>query len=461
MFVHFWAGICIFIRQTIELRARAFSINRPKRNTDCSVRKLVGYQKRDHMLRPMAASVNVNGFFIVTLVWILASLVHCQDTSPSVEEYVEMKEYLATVNKPGVKTFTTEHGDTFDCVEIRKQPAFDNPLLKDHEIQLQPTSPPLGMKNKSSSYIAMKVGLPDEGCPAGTVPIRRVRMKELFRAGSVANYRSKYGRAGKNPLSQPGFIHQHAVLRLDTGGPYYGTEVGLNVWNPKVNEANGESFSLAQLWVVNTTNPVNTIEAGWHVMPQIYNDAETHLFIYSTANGYQTGCYNLGCGFVQVDPKISPGLSFTQVSSPGGTQVEVKLSITRDANNGNWWLGFEEVYTSNFVWVGYWPANLFNTLNNGADSINWGGEVCIKTFPGTSYPAMGSGAWAYEEYGKAAYANNIKIVNSNNVLVDAPDNLVSQETLSSCFKVTDKGNNGAYFGRYFYFGGPGGQCPSP
>ncbi|XP_068655248.1 protein neprosin-like [Aristolochia californica] len=399
-------------------------------------------------------------FYVSMFIWVLVfHLVHCQDMSPSAEEYAEMEKYLATMNKPAVKTFMTEHGDIFDCVDINKQPAFDNPLLKDHKIQLRPSSLPVGMQNKSSSssFIAMKIGLPEEGCPPGTVPIRRIRMEELLRAGSVANHRSKYGRAAHEPLSNEGFVHQHAVLRLDGGGPYYGTAVGLNLWNPNINTANGEIFSLAQFWIVNDSSDTNTIEGGWHVRPEMYGNDATHLFIYWTANGYRTGCHNLECGFVQVDQRIMPGLSFPQISSYEGIQPGVVLTVIRDTD-GNWWLGFEEAYTSSFVWVGYWPASIFNSLNYGANSLHWGGEVCGHTYPGATLPPMGSGQWAYSDYGWAAFANRIKIVGSNNELVDAPDQLATQETQPNCYTVVDKGNDIGNFGRYFYFGGPGGYC---
>ncbi|KAG9440842.1 hypothetical protein H6P81_021007 [Aristolochia fimbriata] len=409
----------------------------------------------------MATSLSSSGFYMTILVvWVLVfPFVNCQDTSPSEEKYEEMKKYLATVNKPAVRNFTNQYDDIFDCVDINKQPAFDNPLLKDHKIQLQPSSLLLEMQNKSSSssYIAMKIEVAEESCPPGTVPIRRIRMEELLRAGSVANYRNKYGRAGENPFSNQEATHQHAVLRIDTGGPYYGTEVGLNLWNPKVDRNYGQVFSLAQFWMTNDQQGIlNTIEGGWHVYPQIYGNDATHLFIYWTANKYQTGCHNLECGFVQVHQSIMPGLAFPVVSSPDdGIQPGVILKVIRDPGTGSWWLGFEEAYTSGFVWIGYWPSTLFHSLNYGATHVSWGGEVCSQNSPGF-FPPMGSGQWAQSEYGKAAFVNKIRIARSDYVLVDAPDDLGPQETKPNCYTVVDKGNDVGNFGRFFYFGGPGG-----
>lgn len=36
--------------------------------------------------------------------------------------------------------FQTKIGDIIDCIDIYKQPAFDNPLLKNHKIQVRYTN---------------------------------------------------------------------------------------------------------------------------------------------------------------------------------------------------------------------------------------------------------------------------------------------------------------------------------
>ncbi|WJZ82238.1 hypothetical protein VitviT2T_002012 [Vitis vinifera] len=36
-----------------------------------------------------------------------------------------------------VKTIKTKHGDIYDCVDFYKQPAFDHPLLKNHNFHPQ------------------------------------------------------------------------------------------------------------------------------------------------------------------------------------------------------------------------------------------------------------------------------------------------------------------------------------
>ena len=96
-------------------------------------------------------------------------------------------------------------------MDINKQPAFDHPALKNHKIQvssssssffycyssltiyvyklclqLRPSSYPVGLfdddisssTNRTTSTV---IGLPDGGCPLGTVPIRRLTKENLMR----------------------------------------------------------------------------------------------------------------------------------------------------------------------------------------------------------------------------------------------------------------------------------------
>ncbi|KAG2681111.1 hypothetical protein I3760_11G129900 [Carya illinoinensis] len=76
-----------------------------------------------------------------------------------------------------------QEGDIFDCVDIYKQPAFDHPLLKNHSIQMKPNFFPERGEDKTLPHVAKTsaVGL-SEGCPFGTVPIKRTRKEDLLLA---------------------------------------------------------------------------------------------------------------------------------------------------------------------------------------------------------------------------------------------------------------------------------------
>ncbi|KAG9440843.1 hypothetical protein H6P81_021008 [Aristolochia fimbriata] len=384
-------------------------------------------------------------------IWIAVCLVvFGKATEISYEEYLEMKNYLDYINRPAVTTIETEDGDIFDCVDIYKQPALDHPELRNHVIQMEPTALPDddGMSSvEHESFIAMKTGLPDGGCPVGTVPIKRVQMEELLRAGSVSNFMNKYGRSGYSPdqLKATEHLYASASLTTQAGGSYRGTQVAINVWNPRVKQ--GETFSLAQLWVVNGAGQnLNTIEAGWNVYPGIYGDSATHLFVYWTADNYKkTGCYNLKCaGFVQVSRTVTPGMKLPKISKYNGTQEDITLYVFLDQRTKNWWLLYRETGSSAFVNVGYWPASLFKALKTSANRIDWGGEVVGDTT--RTFPQMGSGRFPSQGYRKAAYMKLIKYVDRTSTLRNIPGNIGKTQSRPNCYKIEDKGTGSAQFG---------------
>ncbi|XP_068640155.1 protein neprosin-like [Aristolochia californica] len=295
-------------------------------------------------------------------------------------------------------------------------------------------------------------------------------MEDLLRDGSVSNFTKKLQKIGQDDKLSQQDVHAlfvsflfvlYAVERL-TGGPFYGTAVTLSVWNPQPNPQTGGIFSLAQLWVTSLPNtPVNTIEVGWQVSPTLYGNYATHLFIFWTNNGYQTGCYNLRCpGFVQVSSVIVPEM-ILPVSVPGGPIVEIIFTVVRNAssspaqdpNTGNWRLILNEA-SAGQVEVGYWPGSLYTYLAQSASTIDWGGEV--DTMLGGTFSLMGSGNFPTAAPGYVAYARNIQFVDINGLFVDAPIELTKLETWPSYYQLRD-GYNPGNLGRYFGFGGPGGN----
>ncbi|XP_068655245.1 protein neprosin-like [Aristolochia californica] len=407
----------------------------------------------------MAGPVSIS-FRLALLVCFVICFVSCNANEISVEEFLEMKNYLRFINRPGEKTIETEEGDIFDCVDINKQPAFDHPALRNQTVHMEPASIPDWVNAEPSEYITMKTGRADRGCPMGTVPIKRVQMEDLLKAGSVSNLMNKYGRSGYSPDRLKVTQHKYAVESMSglAGGVYKGTQVTINLWKPQVKST--EIFSLAQLWVTNgPSNTINTIEAGWNVYPGLYGgDSSTHLFIYWTADGYHgTGCYNLQCpGFVQVSSTITPGMSLRTISTYGGNQVDMTLLAFWDEGTTSWWLGYYGTNGGNVNWVGYWPGKLFKTLVKTANRIDWGGEVVGDST--RTFPQMGSGHFPSEGYRKAAYMKKIMYVDPNLVLRDIPTNVRKSETCPSGYKLQDMGTGSSDFRRYFFYGGPGGRC---
>ncbi|WOL05887.1 hypothetical protein Cni_G14618 [Canna indica] len=169
-------------------------------------------------------------------------------------------------------TYTTEHGDIFDCVPIYKQPALDHPLLRDHVIQMKATSmSKWNGTNHSSTHVKNVFGF--EGCPVGSVPIRRTLKEDILRLStfgkkSTGNHLKHVFRAG-------------LYTRWNTG-TYYGAKAFLNTWNPYVPKS--DQYSSASV-IVNDDQCV--IQAGWAVFQDLFGDTRTRLYAYWTVNPYE------------------------------------------------------------------------------------------------------------------------------------------------------------------------------
>jgi len=172
------------------------------------------------------------------------------------------------------------------------------------------------------------------------------------------------------------------------------------LWNPSVSP--WQVFSLSQLWIVNTAGPkgTQTVESGWQVFPTKYNTSNAVLFIFSTPDGYKTGCYNHDCpNFVQVNNSIPLGAGFSFYSSiSNGTKYMATMHLTWWLYQGNWWLQYGS------TWVGYYPGTMYDvgtgtTLHSSANQIQFGGEAVggyqffsyNPLFFLPTFPQMGSG----------------------------------------------------------------------
>ncbi|PQQ03649.1 uncharacterized protein Pyn_25833 [Prunus yedoensis var. nudiflora] len=124
------------------------------------------------------------------------------------EEDLELETQLRSLNKPPL-----EEGDIIDCFDIYTQPAFDNPLLKNHKIQLRPTSFPAQMKNSAPvTDPIFETWSKREACPDGTVPIHRTTKNDLVRAKNLAH---KMFRNTRNTNPLPWNIHVSPSINGD------------------------------------------------------------------------------------------------------------------------------------------------------------------------------------------------------------------------------------------------------
>ncbi|XP_068655382.1 protein neprosin-like [Aristolochia californica] len=388
----------------------------------------------------------------------------------STEEYLGMKKYLKSINKPALKSIKIESGDVFDCVDIYKQPAFDHPLLKNYTIQMRPSFVPkrrITMTSSSNMSMEIDIGLPGGGCPKGTVPIRRVQMQHLLGAGSVSNFGKKhYRNFSSTNILEPWHSYHWGVIRTKRG-EFYGTAADVNVWKPEVQY--DEKYSSAQVWLIGgPEDDLNTVEAGWMVNGQIFGDRETRLFAFWTADGHRnTGCINTLCpGFVSVNERYPLGLPIRPVSVRHGAQFHISVYVFKDVEV--WWL------LLNNEPVGFWPKKLFNHLNDKIDVVQWGGEVYNPQGPDAfrkkkaivhrsqspkEYPPMGSGLDAKYGWQVSSFMKAIKVLNSKKELDDAPTD-TEYYLDKGCYRVWDHGQSrDPKWSRNFYFGGPGGHSP--
>ncbi|KAG8645485.1 hypothetical protein MANES_10G064100v8 [Manihot esculenta] len=326
--------------------------------------------------------------------------------------------------------------DIIDCVDIYKQPAFSHPLLKNHTIQMKPSSYPKGFKEGSNTDLLLEWNKKGR-CPEGTIPIIRTQHK-------VSPKRRQHN---SNILGFDVNTSQLEYAQVSTDlGTYFGAFAKFLVWNPKTV---AKEFSSAQMWVVAGDGPnLNSLEAGWQVH---FGEKFTRLFISWTRDNYkETGCYNLECpDFVQINNNIALGSALLPVSVYDGNQYEIEITIFKDMQNGNWWLVVQGQK------LGYWPASILTTLANQANVIRWGGKVYNTETDGEhTFTQMGTGHFSYEGYGKAGLIHNLKYVDNSGALTD-PNKVIPFASRPSCYDVQLGETGKDDHGTHFYYGGPG------
>ncbi|KAK1263607.1 hypothetical protein QJS04_geneDACA021215 [Acorus gramineus] len=342
-----------------------------------------------------------------------------------------------------VKTIKTKVGDIFECIKIHEQPAFSNPLLKHHKIQMKPTSIPKDPKNETLPKRPIGLVELEGGCPVGSVPIQKLRTHPILR--TEGNYNGT-----TNAVS-----HQIAAYGTTAERDYGGGTAGLNIWHLQLS---GHQISSIQIWAISgethtALRGMEFVEAGYQVNPGMHGDSHTRLFGKWTAdNFHHTGCYNTLCpGFVQVSSQLALGDACAQVSEYNGVQRIAVLTILQDESTGNWWFSFLDEQ------LGYWPKELFRMLRTGAQRIAYGGRA--RSNPNEHGPPMGSGRFPVEGPRKACFISHLKMIDtsSNYVYPDQRNELERIETDERCYRVSPLLYGAGEDGFNFRIGGPGGR----
>ncbi|KAF7847942.1 hypothetical protein BT93_L2430 [Corymbia citriodora subsp. variegata] len=366
---------------------------------------------------------------LLPLMFVFFRVSLCEVGNISEDDDIELERQVKMMNRPSIKTFVTEVGDTIDCIDIDKQPSLQHPLLKNHKVQKEPTLHLTSFGGNFSRTKSIQFGY-KESCPVGTVPIPRITKKDLIRARALPRMPSSKV-AGQDALQS----NQHVVSLSEdmTENTIYGAYGRLSIYNITVAH---DQFSSHNLWI--ETGPkdhISMIAAGW------------------MGNGYRDGCYNLFCpGFILV----YKGLPFNEPlpgSTYGGDQYEIPIQIEQDRKTGNWWL----ILLNSQTTLGYWPNELFLYLRDGSRHVAWGG-VGLAGSNGVC-PPMGSGHKPDGKFRHATYFRKLQWIDAKGVLL-LPSDKVS--------KWVDKSN--VYdlqyyrkllrraFGYWIAYGGPGGYC---
>ncbi|PIA46355.1 hypothetical protein AQUCO_01500109v1 [Aquilegia coerulea] len=331
-----------------------------------------------------------------------------------------------------------------------KQPALDHPLLKNHKIQLKPSSYPKRKKiEKSSAKFTnnySQIGMKSIGCPLGTVPILRYQQNVLKKA----TIRSQ-GFGTDVPHSPGHRITMMAKTKPKKNATYHGSKTYIAVYTPNMLP---DQYSEGAMWINNgPPDQLNSIQVGWTVNPTLYGDNRTHLFGYWTADGFkETGCFDILCpGFVQVSAATTLGL-ILEPTSHGRVQYESLFNVFQDAKTGDWWLAI----IPRDLLVGYWPRYLFTSLASHADQIGWGGEVFSPRNVPT--PPMGSGQFNMKDRKVTCNARAIELIDENHKYRDLRfvEIITDGFSYNHCYGVGYTGFV-RYVGYNVLFGGPGGS----
>ncbi|XP_026445719.1 uncharacterized protein LOC113346403 [Papaver somniferum] len=206
----------------------------------------------------------------------------------SEEEDLELETQLKILNKPPTKTIVATNGDIVDCIDIYRQLAFNNPLLKNH-------------KHKATNGdIVDCIDIYRQ--LAFNNPLLK-NHKHKATNGDIVDCIDIYRQlAFNNPLLKN---HKHKIKRIIK------QELLLDGAN-----ASSKSISALEHYYNESHCPFGTVPVirttkKQLVYPELFGDADTLIFAYWTGDGYRKmGCFNMLCsGFVLVNHEIPLGAS--------------------------------------------------------------------------------------------------------------------------------------------------------
>ncbi|XP_044346446.1 uncharacterized protein [Triticum aestivum] len=389
----------------------------------------------DNIEQSQRVQTGVRAAVIAVVVMIALGLFAAGKGARTIQQW-ENTSHIPTYQQSN-KTIMMEDGDIYDCIDVNLQPAFNHPLLKNHTIQMEPSSFPIGLNIKSSfPRVVSQAHLSIVKCPRGMVPILRNGRRDQISAHFI-----------DQAISKDAQLEEAGLKYFDD---LYGVQATINVYEPKVKKDSGD---LSQTGIQIDNGPkghMDSINACYSVSPSFYGDTFVRFHV-----GWRDGVQNKSCidhdcpGFVQVSHNVGLGGRVKPVSVYNGPQYVIHILIFKDPKTHNWWLAYGKDKTP----VGYWPSSLFTRLKDKGNFSYTGGHVSGPTASSDS-PQIGSGHFASEGYGKAAFIKDIQIIDNDNKLV-TPNEEKAIRGSSDVRKYTI-GNYGVDdHGVHMYYGGPG------
>ncbi|HVW29455.1 MAG TPA: neprosin family prolyl endopeptidase [Polyangiaceae bacterium] len=392
-------------------------------------------------------------------------------------------------------SFKTKFGETIDCIDFFAQPGVKRLAALGHPITELPRTEPV---DNGSIPDDLFNGKPDENgapraCPEGTVPKVRAAAG-ASRAAGAATINSV---VAKRHLSPPASCpltpeltnYAHAIQNYPApNAPSVHIVSGtasLSINKPLVPTTPIYDHSLAQVWLTagcgfnlagrtcQGADCIESVEVGWDVDPTYVfastkNPANPHLFIFSTNDGYTTGCYDNDTDHdletcddrwvANPHAVMAPAMELSP-SVLGGTQTELALSVVFEtpswSNSPGWVVRAGTTGAANVTDVGYYPAADFqNQMQSSADAFQVGGEIADET-NGMVVP-IGSGASAQSGFGRAAFVHDFEADTTESgwtqSFYDTGVTIPAGDPVNYTISTTTAPKPGGNWQNYFYYG---------
>jgi hypothetical protein len=368
-----------------------------------------------------------------------------------------------------VDTVETYAGDVIDYVDSASIPGSD-------------AEPP---PRPSAAEMVMPAGVelqqteverhPELRGPAGTTAMVRPRFDTYLSGESKASSLAEHLRSSSvRPRAMQGTAEVAPEKNAETGQPagvsrLYGGYVA-KVANKRViawvNEFTGAieagTFSLIEVATMcpgaNLPKTAELVGATISRDRSNFADSKPRIQLEFLTAGVNAVGDNIGGwdgmfdGFVPAAGRpYGPGAVVT-ASTINGQQFESRIEI--QLSGGNWWI------SHNGNWLGYYPGGLFELINTKGCQAHWYGEVFDPTPGNWTNTNMGSGQYASQGYGKAAYVRDPYYHDANNVShwLDANFAFGAGIQDPDCYTSTLVANGAAPWERSFFMGGPGGEA---